>query len=229
MITKVIAASAAAGGLLLASAGTTVADTGAKGKAAGSPGVLSGNLLQVPIHIPANFCGNTVNVPGLLNPTLDNTCINVDSHSHGKGGDDDKGGAKGAAKGSAGILSGNLGQLPVHVPVNACGNSGNVIGALNVAFGNDCANVKRPHHDDSADPKTEVRDHKPSPHHHTADTPDHRPSAPPETKRAIEHHDTPELAKTGAEKIGLAIPASAGLMLGGFLLYRRGRRASARN
>lgn len=42
----------------------------------GSPGVLSGNVVQVPIHIPVNVCGNTVNVIGLLNPAFGNACIN---------------------------------------------------------------------------------------------------------------------------------------------------------
>ena len=36
--------------------------------------------------------------------------------------------------------SGNLVQVPVHVPVNVCGDSVNVIGLLNPAFGNECAN-----------------------------------------------------------------------------------------
>ncbi|KAB8159495.1 DUF320 domain-containing protein [Streptomyces sp. 3MP-14] len=49
---------------------------GAIGFAAGSPGVLSGNNIQVPIHIPVNVCGNTVNVIGLLNPALGNVCVN---------------------------------------------------------------------------------------------------------------------------------------------------------
>ncbi|WUQ32498.1 chaplin [Streptomyces sp. NBC_00239] len=48
----------------------------AEGVAAGSPGVLSGNLLQVPVHIPVNVCGNTVNVIGFLNPAFGNTCVN---------------------------------------------------------------------------------------------------------------------------------------------------------
>ncbi|MCD7437992.1 chaplin ChpE [Streptomyces lincolnensis] len=45
-------------------------------------------------------------------------------------------GADGSAVGSPGVASGNLVQAPVHVPVNAVGNSVNVIGVLNPAFGN---------------------------------------------------------------------------------------------
>ncbi|MCR8946245.1 chaplin [Streptomyces bacillaris] len=57
-------------------AAPAMADSGAEAIAAGSPGVLSGNVVQVPVHIPVNICGNTVNVIGLLNPAFGNTCIN---------------------------------------------------------------------------------------------------------------------------------------------------------
>ncbi|GLW45532.1 hypothetical protein Stsp02_11940 [Streptomyces sp. NBRC 14336] len=65
------AAAAVAGG-----AGIAAADAGAGGGAAHSPGVLSGNVVQVPVHVPVNVCGNTVNVIGLLNPAFGNTCVN---------------------------------------------------------------------------------------------------------------------------------------------------------
>ncbi|MDQ0682763.1 MULTISPECIES: chaplin ChpH [Streptomyces] len=76
MIKKVVAAAAATGGLVLAGAGMAVADAGAQGAAVHSPGVLSGNVVQVPVHIPVNVCGNTISVIGLLNPAFGNTCIN---------------------------------------------------------------------------------------------------------------------------------------------------------
>ncbi|WP_434588188.1 chaplin ChpH [Streptomyces sp. A5-4] len=76
MIKKVVAAAVATGGLVLAGAGMAVADSGAQGAAVGSPGVLSGNVVQAPIHVPVNVCGNTVSVIGLLNPAFGNTCIN---------------------------------------------------------------------------------------------------------------------------------------------------------
>ena len=77
MIKKVVAAAAATGGLVLAGAGMAVADAGAQGAAIGSPGVLSGNVVQVPVHVPVNVCGNTVSVIGLLNPTFGNYCVNA--------------------------------------------------------------------------------------------------------------------------------------------------------
>ncbi|AZP16627.1 chaplin ChpH [Streptomyces aquilus] len=76
MIKKVVAAAAATGGLVLAGAGLAAADSGAQGAAVHSPGVLSGNVVQVPVHIPVNVCGNTVSVIGVLNPAFGNTCIN---------------------------------------------------------------------------------------------------------------------------------------------------------
>ncbi|MCC0093354.1 chaplin [Streptomyces flavotricini] len=66
----------AVGMAVLGGASAASADAGASGVAAGSPGVLSGNLIQVPIHIPINACGNSVSVIGLLNPAFGNTCIN---------------------------------------------------------------------------------------------------------------------------------------------------------
>ncbi|MFJ7198440.1 MULTISPECIES: chaplin [unclassified Streptomyces] len=77
MIKKIVAAAAVTSGLVLAGAGMAVADSGAQGAAVGSPGVISGNNIQVPVHIPLNVCGNTVSVIGLLNPTFGNTCINA--------------------------------------------------------------------------------------------------------------------------------------------------------
>ncbi|NJQ01378.1 chaplin [Streptomyces zingiberis] len=74
MIKKVAAVTAAAGGLMLAGAGMAAADSAAGGTATDSPGVVSGNTIQVPAHVPVNLCGTTVSVIGLLNPATDNGC-----------------------------------------------------------------------------------------------------------------------------------------------------------
>ncbi|KJY43696.1 chaplin [Streptomyces sp. NRRL B-1568] len=76
MLKKVVAVSAATGGLVLAGAGLAAASSGAQGAAVNSPGVVSGNVIQVPVQVPVNVCGNTIDVVGLLNPTFGNTCIN---------------------------------------------------------------------------------------------------------------------------------------------------------
>ncbi|MGP3972027.1 chaplin [Streptomyces sp. 6N223] len=44
--------------------------------------------------------------------------------------------AHGSATTSPGVGSGNTVQAPVHIPVNITGNSVNVVGVLNPAFGN---------------------------------------------------------------------------------------------
>ncbi|WP_030621836.1 chaplin [Streptomyces sclerotialus] len=70
-------AAVAAGTLMAAGAAAPAfADAGASGAANNSPGVLSGNVAQVPIHIPVNLCGNTIDIIGLLNPSFGNTCVN---------------------------------------------------------------------------------------------------------------------------------------------------------
>ncbi|MFJ8828243.1 chaplin [Streptomyces sp. NPDC102467] len=73
---KAALAVAVAGVAAGASAGAAVADAGAQGAATNSPGVISGNQAQVPVHIPVNVTGDSVNVIGLLNPTFGNTAAN---------------------------------------------------------------------------------------------------------------------------------------------------------
>ncbi|MBY8880466.1 chaplin [Actinacidiphila acidipaludis] len=75
MIKKVAAVAAATGGLVLAGAGLAVASSGAEGAAVQSPGVLSGNVVEVPVHVPVNLCGDTVDVIGLLNPAFGDGCV----------------------------------------------------------------------------------------------------------------------------------------------------------
>ncbi|MFB8208870.1 MULTISPECIES: chaplin [unclassified Streptomyces] len=71
-----IAAVAAGTLMAMGAAAPAFADSGAEGAAVGSPGVISGNTIQVPVHIPVNVCGNTIDVIGLLNPAFGNACVN---------------------------------------------------------------------------------------------------------------------------------------------------------
>ncbi|MDF3299431.1 chaplin [Streptomyces tropicalis] len=68
---------AAAGAVVLGGAAAASADSGAQGGAIDSPGVLSGNVIQVPVNIPVNACGNTVDVIGSLNPAFGNACVDT--------------------------------------------------------------------------------------------------------------------------------------------------------
>ncbi|MFJ3716702.1 chaplin [Streptomyces sp. NPDC090057] len=62
--------------LALGGAAPAFADSGAEGVAANSPGVVSGNTIQVPVHVPVNVCGDSVDVIGALNPALGAHCDN---------------------------------------------------------------------------------------------------------------------------------------------------------
>ncbi|WP_432074701.1 chaplin [Streptomyces wuyuanensis] len=195
----------------LAAAGAAHADSGAQGSAAGSPGLLSGNAVQIPVHVPVNVCGNTVNVVGLLNPAVGNSCEN---EGNGPGDGTGAGGAVAETRteDSPGVLSGNAVQLPVDVPVNVTGNSVNVVGIGNASAGNSSSNTSNP----PARP---------------------RPVTPPKTvtpsevlpaSRGMEPQQGPvRLAETGTpSSLGLTLPAGAALVLGGALLYRRTRAAA---
>ncbi|MFJ8588580.1 chaplin [Streptomyces sp. NPDC093595] len=85
------------GAVALSGAGVAVAGAGAEAAAVNSPGVISGNAVQVPIAIPINLCGNTIDIIGALNPAFGNQCANVQGKKDGgkddgKGHDDGKGG-----------------------------------------------------------------------------------------------------------------------------------------
>ena len=122
------------------------ADADASGQTTDSSGVLAGNNVQVPVHLPLNACGNSVDVVGVLNPAFGTSCANE------SGSDDSSSGASASSstEGSSGVLSGNTVQIPVHAPVNACGNSVDVIGVLNGAADNDCSNGSGSDSDDSS-------------------------------------------------------------------------------
>ncbi|MER6998330.1 chaplin [Streptomyces sp. NPDC000410] len=74
---KAVAVTMVAGGLVAAGAGVASATNAhADGHAVGSPGVVSGNLVQAPVHVPVNATGNSVNVIGVLNPAFGNLSTN---------------------------------------------------------------------------------------------------------------------------------------------------------
>ncbi|MFE5870448.1 chaplin [Streptomyces roseifaciens] len=74
--TKAVTTAAAAATLLAAAgAGAATAESVAAGAAHGSPGVVSGNVIQIPVYVPINLCSLSLNVVGLLNPASGNVCI----------------------------------------------------------------------------------------------------------------------------------------------------------
>ncbi|MEV7026260.1 chaplin [Kitasatospora sp. NPDC093558] len=77
-IRTTLAATALAAMCVLAGAGTAAAgDATANGVAFGSPGVLSGNQIQIPVNVEANVCGNAVGVLAIATAAMGNTCINA--------------------------------------------------------------------------------------------------------------------------------------------------------
>ena len=207
--TKGLVTVVAAGGLLALSSVSAFADSEAEGDAANSPGIASGNNVQVPVEVPINACGNTVDVVGALNPALGNRCVN-------EGGDGAE--AEGSATNSPGIASGNNVQAPVEVPINACGNTVDVVGALNPALGNRCNPAEAEDEDAPETPgsKPEGGSAKEPGAAETQGDPS------PESEDAV-------LAETGSGlPVSAALPVGAGLLAGGALLYGRARAAARR-
>ncbi|MGA5895810.1 chaplin [Streptomyces venetus] len=209
----VIAVAAASGAMAVTV--PAYAGSGADGSAAGSPGVVSGNTVQLPVHVPVNVCGNTVNVVGLLNPAAGNTCANKDRPGDRPGSGSGGGAvAEGSGKHSPGVASGNGVQLPVDLPVNVTGNSVNVVGVGNASVGNESSNTPgdRPVRPDRP------RHQEPTPE---PSTPPRAPTAPEPAPHTPRH--TEALAHTGADHTLPAVAASAALVLGGVALRRRFR------
>ncbi|MFC9296192.1 chaplin [Streptomyces sp. NPDC057011] len=195
--------------------GLAHADADASGRAERSPGLLSGNLVQLPVHVPVNVCGNTVSVVGVLNSAAGNRCTNGSPEpgpsqpsphpSHqAKPGAGNGGGAvaDGRGKDSPGLLSGNGLQLPVDVPVNISGNAVSVVGVGNGSHGNTSVNGQPPTGGKPPQPSVTERPVTP-------------PPAPPRPGGSLAH--------TGADGVGYLIPGGGALLLGGVLLYRRFR------
>ncbi|MFF2805590.1 chaplin [Streptomyces sp. NPDC058000] len=71
------AAAVAAGTLMgVGAAAPAFVDAHAAGVAKRSPGVISGNVVQMPIRVQINVCGDMIDIIGILNPEFGNRCIN---------------------------------------------------------------------------------------------------------------------------------------------------------
>lgn len=74
---KTLVATAVTAAAVLGSAGTAFASgAGAVGGASDSPGLLSGNVVQVPINVPVNVCGDDISILAALTSADGNTCVN---------------------------------------------------------------------------------------------------------------------------------------------------------
>ncbi|MEU1186516.1 chaplin [Streptomyces sp. NPDC005859] len=160
----------------------------------------------------------------------------------GHGGSGAYGGSGGAyaggyTGGSPGVGSGNHVQAPIDVPVNVCGNGIDVVGILNPSFGNDCANDSGP---EAHTPPSRGHETPGKPSGHGPGKPGGHASSPsrPGGVPSTSDHVTPagasavhrpaaqapQLAHTGSGlPVGLALPAGAGALLAGAVLYRKAR------
>ncbi|MEU3512653.1 chaplin [Streptomyces longwoodensis] len=197
------------------------ADSSADAAAVGSPGAASGNAIQLPVDVPLNVCGNTVNVVGLLNPAAGNTCANT-------GGRDEHATSGAAAEAEAaqspGLVSGNGVQLPVDLPVNVSGNTVDVVGIANPVMGNTSVNGPGDTHGEEPtapeEPPAQPPRHVPPKHEH-----EHQPGARAASGEWTEAQSgtVTALASTGADATYPALAGSAAMILGGVALYRRFR------
>ncbi|MFJ6831945.1 chaplin [Streptomyces sp. NPDC091209] len=130
----------------------------------------------------------------------------------------------GETQGSPGLLSGDQIAVPVDIPVELCGNSVDVIGLLNSVSGNECGH----HHAPDRHPTTPHQATPPSttPHNPPRTVHEHPPTRTPHTPVVYTPHAA--LAETGSEGLLATTAASAALLAGGTVLYRRNRAAYRR-
>lgn len=183
-----------------------VADSDAAGTTSGSPGVLSGNTVQAPVHVPVNVCGNTVDVVALLNPAFGNSCANG------------AGRAEQATPGIPGQVGpGDSGAQQTPPPTS-------VVSTPPVA---------RPPAPRPPAPAEQIRSESPAAEgtHDTSSTGStgtigltgRQPGLVP-----MGNESRPALAETGSTTTLAASALSAALIAGGVILYRRGRAVSVR-
>ena len=109
-----------------------------------SGGILSGNIVQAPVNVPINACGNTVNAAVVSNTESGASCTNSAEGSAptmpgapapGSGGAS----ATAASVDNGGIGSGMAVQTPINVPLNVCGITANAAAAHDAIGGGVCA------------------------------------------------------------------------------------------
>ncbi|WP_254644293.1 chaplin [Streptomyces sp. BV286] len=195
----------------------------------GSPGVGSGNNAEVPVDVPVNACGNTADAVALLNPSFGNKCGhhggNGNGHGHGGGPGHGHGGGDGHGHGGGHGYGGGDDGGP-----KGYGDDGGPKG-----YGDDDTPPTKPPTTPPTKPPTTTPPTVPP----TTVPPTTVPptTGPPVTGPPVTTPPSttppgpgtrPELPRTGSEGLLAASAAGAGLLLGGAVLYRRGRAASRR-
>jgi hypothetical protein len=99
-----------------------------------SPGILSGNTVQIPIYLGLNMCSDQAGAGAIHNDVAGSTC----GGSGAVGGSNAGSSATASTTHSGGILSGNTVQAPINIPLNACGKQAVLIGSHNQISGGTC-------------------------------------------------------------------------------------------
>ncbi|MFF0224353.1 chaplin [Streptomyces sp. NPDC004629] len=217
-------------GMVVAAAATSVlslceiaavADSAAGGTTSDSPGVLSGNTVQAPVHVPVNVCGNTVDVVALLNPAFGNSCANGASRVEQ---------ATPGIPGQVGPSDSGAQQTP---PPTSVVSTPGVVNTPPVA---------RPPAPRPPAPAEQIRADSPSSAgtHDSPSTSSTGSTGSTSSTGSTERQPglvpmggesqpvRPALAETGAATTLAASGLSAALIAGGVILYRRGRAVSVR-
>ena len=245
---KGMVAAAAATSILSLCGSPAMADAYTGGTAKDSPGVLSGNSLEVPIDAPVNACGDSVDGVAGFNPTFGNSCAGgTESHRHSEhtgrhrwtepsygDSDDDSGYGSGDDSGYGYVEHSGYGSGD-HSGYGSGDHSGygsgdhSGYGSGDSGHGKpDCEETPPPPHGGDHTPPPTGGDHTPPPPTGGNHTPpptggDHTP--PP---GGGSHTPPPVLAHTGSEAMLATSAVSAALIAGGTILYRRGRAAARR-
>ena len=176
---------AAATGVIAAASGYAHADSGAAGSATHSPGVLSGNTVQAPVHVPVNVCGNAVSLIAGITQAGCKGGASVD-----RKGDE---GPNMKTSGNLSILGGNQVYAPISVPVNVCGNAIGAILGIAQAGCKGGASVTSGGHE-----------HHEPPIKHFPKKPHHKPPYKPSKHRpAAGHHKLPSTLRGTSERIAM--------------------------
>ncbi|MFF9123133.1 chaplin [Streptomyces sp. NPDC014889] len=200
-LSRGVFAAAAATSMLTLYGSPALADSHADGAAANSPGVLSGNVLQAPVHVPVNVCGNTVNVAALLNPAFGNGCAN------------------GSPAGAPVAVPAPAVTPPADGDATTLPPGGTTTPTTPAQTPADTPSDATP---DADTPSRVVDDAVPEPQR--AQT----LPAPASFEEQAAPDTAPQLAETGAGALLASSAASAALIAGGVILYRRGRTATQR-
>ncbi|MGW3988582.1 chaplin [Streptomyces sp. NPDC004830] len=223
-------AAAAATGILTLCGGAALADTSADGVTAGSPGAVSGNNVQVPVEVPVNACGNTVDVAAALNPAFGNSCATDSDGGEGRHAHERHDSSGTSAHEDDDTSRGHTEDAPSGGGYGDEEHGDGGYGEDDGGYGyGDTPPTKPP----QSPPVT-------PPHTPPPTTPPHTPppggheSTPPATPPGGRHtppgtpEQPPSLPETGAEAVYGAGAAGAVMVAGGVVLYRRGRAASHR-